>query len=138
MAPGRNVSGELLLLSTTAVMAVYTAGYLITEPAANRLAQVGSSSPVQAVTHGWRDGTYLGHGENRFGGVYVAVQIAGGRISQVWVTSVTTTFPPQVIAGLPGSVVERQSTSVDLVSGATGSSAAFIDAVQGALRQAQL
>jgi uncharacterized protein with FMN-binding domain len=41
------------------------------------------------------------------------------------------------IAGLPAQVVQRQSPSVDVVSGATFSSIAFRSAVQQALQQAQ-
>ena len=137
MAGRRQVSAELLLLSTAAVISVYAAGYFVTQPAAAALEQIVPARAFEDFNHGFRDGTYLGSGESRFGRVYVTVQVAGGRITQVWINSVTTTFPQQVIAGLPGAVVARQSPSVNLVTGATASSAAFVLAVRAALLQAQ-
>lgn len=137
MARRRKVSGELLALSTTAVVGVYIAGYVITQPAADALALVVPPSSPQVAVHGYRDGTYLAEGRSRFGNVYVTVAISGGRISQVWINAVTTTFPPQLIAGMPRQVVDRQTASIDLVSGASASSAAFIEAVRVALAQAR-
>ncbi len=119
------------------MVAVYAAGYVITQPASVRMEQVLPTSSSDAVGRGLRDGTYLGSGESRFGSVYVTVQVVGGRINQVWINSVSTTFPAQVIAAMPGAVVTRQDAGVDLVSGATGSSSAFVLAVSAALRQAR-
>ena len=90
-----------------------------------------------AVTGRLRDGTYLGEGQSRFGSVFVTVAIAQGRIAQVWINAVTTSFPSQAIDGLRDQVVVRQSAAVDLVSGATASSSAFVQAIQAALGQAQ-
>ena len=127
-----------MILSASAVMGVYAAGYIITEPAAALLQQAATAAPTDIpVTGRLRDGTYLGEGQSQFGSVYVTVAIAQGRISQVWINAVTTTFPSQEIDGLPDQVVSRQSPAVDLVSGATGSSAAFVQAIRAALRQAQ-
>jgi len=136
MARRRKVSGELLALSATAVVGVYLAGYVITQPAAAALELVVPATTPPVAAHGYRDGTYLAEGRSRFGSVYVTVAISGGRISQVWINAVTTTFPPQVIAAMPGQVVDRQTASIDLVSGASASSAAFIEAVRAALAQA--
>jgi uncharacterized protein with FMN-binding domain len=127
-----------MVLSASAVLGVYAAGYLITEPAAGLLDQVVLASPTpMAVTGTFRDGTYLGSGQSRFGSVFVTVAVAQGRITQVWINAVTTTFPSQTIDGLRDQVVTRQSSAVDLVSGATASSAAFVQAIQAALQQAQ-
>ncbi len=126
------------MLSASAVLGVYAAGYVITEPAAGLLDQALMPSPTpMAVTGGFRDGTYLGEGQSRFGTVFVTVTIAQGRIAQVWINAVTTTFPSQAIDGLRDQVVARQSAAVDVVSGATASSSAFVQAIQAALRQAQ-
>jgi fumarate reductase flavoprotein subunit len=137
MAKKGRPSGEVVILSAAAVMAIYAAGYLLTEPAAGLTADVLASPTPAASIDTLRDGTYLGHGESRFGSVYVTVEVAGARITHVWINATTTTFPSQVIESLPGAVVERQTASVDLVSGATGSSYAFIQAVTAALREAQ-
>jgi uncharacterized protein with FMN-binding domain len=134
----RRPSTELLVLSASAVLGVYAAGYVITEPGAGLLDQVVMAAPSATPATGTlRDGTYLGEGQSRFGSVYVTVAIAHGRISQVWINAVTTTFPSQAIDGLRDQVVSRQSAAVDLVSGATASSGAFVQAIQAALAQAQ-
>jgi uncharacterized protein with FMN-binding domain len=131
-------SSELIVLSASAVLAVYAAGYVLTEPAAGLLDQAAVTTPTATPVAGrLRDGTYLGSGQSRFGDVFVTVAIAEGRITQVWINAVTTTFPRQTIDSLRDQVVVRQSAAVDLVSGATASSAAFVQAMQAALRQAQ-
>ena len=127
-----------MVLSASAVLGVYAAGYVITEPAAGLLDQSVIATPTATPEAGrLRDGTYLGAGQSRFGDVFVTVAIAQGRIAQVWINAVTTTFPTQAIDGLRDQVVARQSAAVDLVSGATASSSAFVQAIQAALRQAQ-
>ena len=137
MARKPRASGELLLLSASAVLAVYAAGYVLTEPGAAAVGQAaGQVAPASVGAH-LRDGTYLGAGQSQFGSVFVTVAVEQGRISQVWINAVTTTFPQNVIASLPAEVVERQTTAVDLVSGATGSSTAFVAAIRAALQQAQ-
>jgi uncharacterized protein with FMN-binding domain len=84
----------------------------------------------------YRDGTYDGTGTSRRGDVSVEVTIAGGRISDVAITDVTTQYSVRRIAALPGQVVARQSARVDRVTGATYSAQAFQQAVQQALAQA--
>jgi fumarate reductase flavoprotein subunit len=134
----RRPSNELIILSASAVLGVFAAGYVITEPAAGLLDQAVIASPTPiALTGSFRDGTYLGEGQSRFGSVFVTVAIARSRIAQVWINAVTTSFPSQAIDGLRDQVVARQSAAVDLVSGATASSSAFVQAIQAALRQAQ-
>src|ERR1700716_3287816 len=138
VARKRRPSTELMVLSASAVLGVYAAGYVITAPGAGLLDQALIPSPTPiAVTGRLRDGIYLGEGQSRFGSVFVTVAIAQGRIAQVWINAVTTSFPSQAIDGLRDQVVARQSARVDLVSGATASSSAFVQAIQAALRQAQ-
>jgi uncharacterized protein with FMN-binding domain len=69
--------------------------------------------------------------------VSVSVTVQGGRIANVAITKVTTSYPGSRIAGLPAKVVASQSAQVDRVSGATYSTVAFQTAVQQALAQAQ-
>lgn len=126
------------MLSASAIVVVYSAGYVITA----RAARLGEPSLIQGTTLSpkpgrLRDGTYLGEGRSQFGSVFVTVMVEGGRIANVWINAVTTTFPSQTIDGLRNQVVSRQSTNVDIVTGATGSSNAFVEAIQAALRQAQ-
>jgi uncharacterized protein with FMN-binding domain len=69
--------------------------------------------------------------------VWVQVQVAGGRISNVSITRSTLQYPLRDIAGLPQEVVDRQSAQVDVISRATYSSTAFRQAVTQALSSAK-
>ncbi len=83
-----------------------------------------------------KDGTYTGSGTSRHGGVNVSVVIKNGQIASAAITSVTTRYSQNVISGLPAEVVKAQSANVNMVSGATDSSSAYIQAVQQALSKA--
>ncbi len=135
MARKKGASYELIALSSAAVLGVYAAGYILTQPAAD-LANQPAHATASARPTGYHDGIYTAVGTDRFGDVTVAVSIQNGKIAALWITSVTTRFPVDLIAGLPGQVVARQSGAVDVVSGATGSTAAFVAAVKRALQQA--
>jgi uncharacterized protein with FMN-binding domain len=137
VARRRRPSTELIILSALSVAGVYAAGYVITEPGAIILREVGIAPTPAAITGELHDGTYIAAGHSQFGDVFVTVAIEQGRITQVWINAVTTTFPPQTISMLPGEVVARQSAAVDVVSGATASSSAFIQGIEIALKQAQ-
>jgi uncharacterized protein with FMN-binding domain len=137
VARSRRPSTDLIVLSASALVGVYAVGYVITEPGAVILREVGIAPTPAAITGHLHDGTYIAAGHSQFGDVFVTVAIEQGRITQVWINAVTTTFPSQTISMLPGEVVERQSAAVDVVSGATASSSAFIQGVEVALKQAQ-
>jgi uncharacterized protein with FMN-binding domain len=92
-------------------------------------------SAVQGAT--FKDGTYTGMGQNRIGAVEVAVTIKSNKITNVEITDCSTKYPQSRIDHLPAQVVERQSTAVDAVSGATKSVQDFVTAVSQALAQAQ-
>src|SRR5205807_3669400 len=66
-----------------------------------------TQTPGQAVQAGFKDGTYTGQGTSRRGDVWVQVQVAGGRISDVSITRSTLQYPLRDIAGLPQQVVDR-------------------------------
>jgi uncharacterized protein with FMN-binding domain len=89
-----------------------------------------------ASSTGYADGTYTGTGSGRYGSVTVSLSTSGGKIASVQITKVSTTFPVSQIASLPAQVVQRQSATVNAVTGATASSLAFKQAVQQALVQA--
>ena len=88
------------------------------------------------TTGQFKDGTYTGSGTSRRGDVWVSVDVAGGRITNVSITRSTLQYPLRDIANLPGEVVQRQSANVDIVSRATYSSQAFRTAVSQALQKA--
>lgn len=84
------------------------------------------------------DGTYHGSGTSRIGTVWVAVTIKSGKIANVQITRADTHYPTSYIDPvLPQEAIQRQSASVDFVSGATLSSYDFSTGVQQALQQAQ-
>jgi uncharacterized protein with FMN-binding domain len=95
-----------------------------------------SAATVTARGSQYRDGTYTGMGENRHGDVQVNVTIAGGRITSAAIARCGMQYPCSRISMLPGEVLARQDTNVDLVSGATMSSTAYQEAVMQALAKA--
>ena len=156
----KSMSRRLVGLSGSAITAIYLAGYLATRGADTSLTagtavaqtvmnvsgapsaaaplvlSTQATSSTSAASSGYTDGTYSGTGSSRFGNVYVSVTVQGGRIANVAITRVDTSFPASRIASLPGQVLARQSAQVDKVTGATYSSQAFKQAVQQALSQA--
>ncbi len=74
---------------------------------------------------------------NRYGMVTVSVTIKSHKITNVQIVSCQTHYPEDAITSLPQEVMDRQSANVDIVSGATGSSEDFQQAVAQALQNAQ-
>ncbi len=85
----------------------------------------------------WKDGTYTGWGTSRHGDIQAAVVIESGRITSATIAQCLTRYSCNVIAMLPPEVVQRQSSEVDYVSGATQSTNAFYYAVVEALGKAK-
>lgn len=85
----------------------------------------------------YKDGTYYGTGKGFAGNIKVKVDIAGGKISAISIVS-TKDGDSYVknASSLLDTIVEKQSTNVDTVSGATFSSRGIIVAVRSALSQA--
>ena len=106
-------------------------------PAATPTSAASTATPAAGPSStSYADGTYTATGSSRFGSVAVSVTTSGGKIGNVQITKVTTTFPVSRIASLPAQVVQTQTASVNAVTGATASSQAFKQAVQQALAQA--
>jgi len=149
---------KMVALCAAAIGVIYSAGYIVTEPAA--LAQSSpptidstqkisnastvpstpvSTSPSSVAAQGqYRDGTYNGQGSNRIGAVEVAVTVKQGKIISCEITNCSTHYSVSAIDPvLPSEVVARQSGKIDVVSGATKSTQDFQTAVQQALDQAQ-
>jgi len=129
-------------LTTLAANPTSTPGVVVgasatsTSTASVSSASTSTSTSTSTSMAGYADGTYSGTATSRFGSVTVAVTTAGGAITNVQITKVSTTFPVSQIASLPAQVVQNQSASVNAVTGATYSSQAFKQAVQQALAQA--
>lgn len=98
-----------------------------------------SSAEIAAVqdASAYKDGTYYGTGKSFAGNIKVKVDIAGGKISAISIVS-TKDGDSYVksASSLLDTIVEKQSTNVDTVSGATYSSRGIIAAVRSALSQA--
>jgi uncharacterized protein with FMN-binding domain len=139
-----------VVLCSTAVAAVYAAGYFSTETQAS-IQQPPLYSEVQPnggqtnsgqtnnnqIYSIYKDGTYTGMGSNRRGSIQVAVTIKNDKITDVEVSDFAMHYSDRDIVGMPEEVLQNQSAQVMNVSGATYSTQAFEDAVQDALSQAQ-
>lgn len=86
----------------------------------------------------YKDGTYKGTAKGRNGEVEVTVEVGGGKITAVSVTKHEETpgISDAAIAEIPAEIVKKQSVKVDVVSGATITSKAIIDAAKSALEGA--
>jgi uncharacterized protein with FMN-binding domain len=175
----QKMSRGLVALSSAAILSVYGAGYVLSQPTATMAAPSDTAvsntaaspvapanppdteaSPISTATaastaappsvsapastasstaqpaNGFKDGTYAGSGTSRHGGVNVSVTIQNGKIISAGITSVSTRYSQNVISGLPSQVIGAQSPNINLVSGATDSSDASVQAVQQALAKA--
>ena len=92
-----------------------------------------ASTESSAPKTKYKDGTYSGQGSNRIGTVYVSVTIKNDRIDTVEITEADTHYSQSYIEGLPSQVVQRQSSNIDVVSGATLSTEDFQNDVDYAL-----
>ncbi|MDI3538672.1 MAG: hypothetical protein PWP58_1633 [Bacillota bacterium] len=87
----------------------------------------------------WQDGTFTGEGQGMGGPVKVSVEIKEGKINKVEVVEHAETpgISDPAIEQVPKAIVEKQGVDgVDVVSGATVTSKAIIEAVKSALEQA--
>lgn len=189
------ISNHLAVLSSAAVLAIYSAGYLRTRPAAERIAareraakelaahaalvvptpvppsapetdqappaeppdedapstakarrparSASNSSNASAAaaastdpTARFKDGVFQGRGSCPHGDIVAQVAIKKGQIVYAGIADCLTRYSCSVIHMLPEQIVTRQSTNVDVVSGATESTEAFQDAIADALSKA--
>ena len=88
-----------------------------------------------ALAEGWTDGTYQGSANGMGGAVNVTVTVEGGKITAVTVgdNQETPGISDPAIEKIPMEIVDKQSTSVDAVSGATVTSNAIMQAAENAL-----
>jgi uncharacterized protein with FMN-binding domain len=121
-------------LSSAAVLAIYGAGYALTQSTVDAHAQIVAAA--RYVPRALRAGTYTATGASQYGNVTVSITVVGGRLTAVEITGVTTFFSADWISRLPAGVVRHRGPTVDVVSGATGSTAAFDAAVAAALAKA--
>ena len=87
----------------------------------------------------YNDGTYEGTAAGLKGDVKVSVTVTDSKISNVEVVEQNETpeIAGEALESVPAAIVEKNSTDVETVSGATVTSTAIIDAVNAALEQAK-
>jgi uncharacterized protein with FMN-binding domain len=129
------------------VAAIYAIGYGATQPAripvkpTNAMHTIAPHLPAgggPVAAPRYKDGGFTGTGASQYGDLSVEVTVRRGRVASVEVTRATTFFPADAVSPLIPEVIARQSAQLDVVSGATGSSQAFREAVQHALGKARV
>lgn len=113
-------------------------------PSAQSPSAAGNGSSTNpAPAGGGRDGTFTGSSiDTPYGSVQVAVTTSGGSISEVTALHLTDQGGRSVQISnyaapiLRGEVIQSQSAQVDMVSGATYTSEAYLSSLQSALDQA--
>ncbi len=86
----------------------------------------------------YNDGTYEGEAEG-MAPLKVSVTVEDGKIADVEITEQNETegFAEPALEQIPQAIVDKNSTDVDAVSGATVTSTAIKEAVNNALEQAK-
>lgn len=85
------------------------------------------------------DGTYEGIGTGLKGNIKVSVEILNSKIYSITLleSSETKEYMDKAINGLKDKIIERNSTNIDTVAGATYASNGYLEAIQNALRKAK-
>jgi len=87
----------------------------------------------------WNDGEYRGEGQGYKGPISINLTIARGKIDAIVVTEQNDTaeIAETAVNEVPQRIIRKQSTQVEVVSGATGTSNGIIEAVNDALEKAR-
>jgi uncharacterized protein with FMN-binding domain/polyferredoxin len=100
---------------------------------------ISDSSKSDNTSQRYKDGTYTGSGQGFKGGTTkVSVTVANGKITEIKTLSNgdTAKYYEKVEGTITNSIISKQSSEVDTVSGATYSSKGIMSAVADALSQA--
>jgi len=105
---------------------------------------VGNGTPATTPPANYKDGGYTGSTEDAYyGNVQVAVTVAGGKITKVSFLQYPHTHSTSVVLNqfalpdLRQEAIKAQSSDVQIISGATFTSQAFIKSLSTALDQAK-
>ncbi|MDO5517672.1 MAG: FMN-binding protein [Clostridium sp.] len=98
-------------------------------------ASLDSTERIDVASGSYADGTYEGTADGYSNNLKVQVEVSGGKITDIEVLSHNETpgFCEKAFEQVPASIIAKQSTDVDTVSGATYSSVGIINAVNNAL-----
>jgi uncharacterized protein with FMN-binding domain len=128
------VSGLVLLFSYKTSLEVVT-------PDASPDQSTSNNTPTQNAL---RDGTFTGDAvSTRYGPVQARITIAGGVITAADVTQYPSSngrdrqINGRAVPQLVSETLQAQSSSVDMVSGATYTSTGYVRSLQSAIDQAQ-
>jgi len=98
-------------------------------------AEINNSS-VANKQEKYKDGTYTGIGQGKSPELKVVVTVKDSKIASVEIVSNNETKGREALDVVPKEIIEKQSTDVDTVSGATMTSKGIMMAVNDALSQA--
>lgn len=113
-------------------------------PSSNSIAPNTNNNAIQTPTGKYKDGQYTGGiADALYGNVQVKAIIASGKINDVQFLDyphdrrTSIEINTQAMPYLKSEAIQAQSAQVDIISGATQTSEAFIESLQSALTQAQ-
>lgn len=91
------------------------------------------------TSEGLKDGSYIGESAGLKGLIQVEVEVKDGKIADVIIldNNETETIFESIEEYLIPDIIKNNSADVETVSGATTSSAAVLEAVKSALKQAE-
>lgn len=119
-------------------------GQAAAQPTDAPQAQPTQQPPTQVAQGQYKDGTYNGSVTDAFyGPMQVEAVIQGGKLAQVQILEyphdrrTSQMINSQALPWLESEAVQAQSAQIDLISGATLSSRAFIESLQSALDSAR-
>lgn len=94
----------------------------------------GAKDSAASESGTYKDGTYTGTAPGYAGDLTVEVKVSGGKITSIDITDTSDDKAYLDLAsGLIDDIIEKQTTDVDTVSGATYSSNGIIEATKKAL-----
>lgn len=93
-----------------------------------------------AKTSIYEDGSYEAEVEGKYGPIVVSIELKADKIKDVTIVSHSETpgISDPAIQGIPEAILDKQNTAdVEVISGATVTSQAILDAVDAALEKAK-
>lgn len=93
---------------------------------------------IDYATGSIKDGTYTGTANGYMPNLKVAVTVEGGKIANIAIVqnSESARWFTRVVNAIPTTIIKKQSTDIESVSGATCSSYGIMSAVENALKAA--
>lgn len=105
----------------------------------NELLEISNRKKIKVSNVKYKDGNYKASAKGHGGDIELEVIIKSGKIDNINILSHKETkgISDSAINDLPKIIKESNGTEVDIISGATNSSKAIIEAVEKALKQAK-